>query len=45
MIAINKGQPSIDRSISEALENDYERFRTGLPRASKSTSMKSTRLI
>jgi hypothetical protein len=31
MIAINKGQPDIDRSIAAALENDYARFRTGLP--------------
>jgi hypothetical protein len=31
MIAINKGQPVIDRSIAVALENDYERFRSGLP--------------
>jgi len=33
MIAINKGQPSIDRAIGVTLENDYERFRIGLPGA------------
>ncbi|HEY9501245.1 MAG TPA: hypothetical protein VIR01_06455, partial [Pyrinomonadaceae bacterium] len=31
MISINKGQPSIDRSVAATLEGDYERFRSGLP--------------
>ena len=33
MLLLAKGQPEIDSASRTALEHDYERFRTGLPKA------------